>query len=50
MMLMSALSTVDIRIKNIGDTHPRIYLELLKRMLIDKADDLEEFWRAKGSV
>jgi hypothetical protein len=50
MMLMYALSTADIRVKNIGDTHPRIYLELLKRMLPDKADDLEEVWSANGFV
>jgi hypothetical protein len=45
---MYATSTADIHIKNIGDTSPRIYLELLKRMLPESADDFEQVFRDSG--
>jgi hypothetical protein len=48
MLLMYALSTTDIRIKNVGGAHPRIYLELLKQMLPDLADDFEDVFRDSG--
>jgi DNA-binding MltR family transcriptional regulator len=48
MLLMYAASNADIRIKDIGDTNPRIYLELLKRMIPESADDFEQVFLDSG--
>ncbi|WP_027572220.1 DUF4145 domain-containing protein [Bradyrhizobium sp. WSM1743] len=45
MMLMYAVSTADIKLKGLGETHPRIYIELLKMTLPGSADEIEKIWQ-----